>query len=75
LITLNVHQQESCCKTNYFALLFDGLLRGFVLPASRAGLSGFRSEAGFVRKPPFSGNLMCGIAATIVGFVTSEVTW
>jgi hypothetical protein len=75
LITLNVHQQESCCKKNYFALLSDGSLRGFVLPASRADLSEFSSEAGLTHNPLFAGNLMWGIAATIVGFVTSEVTW
>jgi hypothetical protein len=75
LITLNVHQQESCCKTNYFALPFDGVAAEVSFFRLRERVYRFSSEAGFSPKPPFSGNLMCGIAATIVGFVTSEVTW
>jgi hypothetical protein len=75
LITLNVHQQEKLlqnkplraavsmgrCEVSFFRL--------------RERVYRFSSEAGLSPKPPFSGNLMCGIAATIVGFVTSEVTW
>jgi hypothetical protein len=75
LITLNVHQQESCCKTNYFALPLDESLRGFVLPGFESGFIDSVPKRDSAASRPYPGNLMCGIAATIVGFVTSEVTW
>jgi hypothetical protein len=62
-------------ETNAFRMVVTEARCGTPVSASRSGLLSFLvPDWVSSRKPPF-GHYVCSAAATIVGFVTSEVTW
>jgi hypothetical protein len=75
LITLNVHQQNAVANKRMLHWRSKGLPLGLNLSASRAGFSNTVLDYDATASRPFPGISMCTSAATIVGFVTSEVTW